>query len=46
MNVTAYPKMKKEDAKKLHRELSKKAYPKELQKPMSFDDFIGKMTNG
>lgn len=46
MNVTAYPKMKKEDGKKLHRELTKNGYPQELQNPISFDEFIGKMTNG
>lgn len=46
MNVSAYPNMKKEEGKKLHRELSKSGYPKELQNPMSFEEFIGKMTNG
>lgn len=28
MNVSAYPMMKKEDAKKLHRKLTRLAYPK------------------
>lgn len=46
LNVADYPQLKKEDRSKLHREFRNSAYPKEMQKEVSFDDFIRKMTDG
>ena len=43
MNIQDYPRMTKEGRKSFFREMRKKAYPKELQKEMSFEDFARKM---
>jgi hypothetical protein len=39
MQLQDYPRMNKDSRRKLHRTISKKAYPKEFQKEMSFEDF-------
>jgi len=46
MNISDYPKMTKDGRKSYFRNMRKLAHPKGMQKEMSFDDFIGKMTNG
>jgi len=43
MQVQDYPRMNKQSRSKLHRTISKKAYPKEMQKELSFEDFIRKV---
>jgi hypothetical protein len=43
MNVADYPRMKSEGRKKFHRNMNKMAYPKGLQKEMSFEEFARKM---
>lgn len=43
MNVSAYPHMKRDAAKKFHREVSRKAFPRHLQKEMSFEEFAKKV---
>jgi len=46
MQASAYPKMKKDSQNAFHRKVERLANPKELQKEISFDAFIGAMTNG
>ena len=46
MNIIDYPRMTKEDRRRYHKEMYKRAYPQELKKEMEFDEFIRKMTGG
>lgn len=47
MNIATYPHMKGKDARdKFYRQMRKEAYPKELQKQMSFDEFFKAMGHG
>ncbi len=43
MNISDYPRMKKDDRSKFYREMRKRAYPQHLQKQMSFEDFAKKV---
>ena len=43
MNIADYPKMNKSGRKKYHRAMKKEAYPRELQKEMSFEEFAEKL---
>lgn len=46
MKLADYPRASNESRKKFHRDVSKVAFPKELQKEMDFDDFFKVMGNG
>ena len=46
MNVSMYPQMKNDSRKQYFKNMKRVAYPPEMQKQTSFEDFIKKVKNG